>query len=285
MSLELEKIRIEIDSTDRQLVELLNRRAELVLKVKEAKAKGKIDVYSPARERQIIERVRELAEGGCFPKAALERIFVSVVSATRSLIGEVKLGCLGPEGSLCFEAAKKQFGEDVLFSFCSDIGELFRLVESGELDFAVIPFDIAGGVNEETLGRFVDVNVCIVAEVLVRSDSSQLLGTDGKTFSRFVVLGAKEPPASGKDRTSLLCAGDNRSGALRELLEAFSQFGVTIDRLESKKISALSPATVFFLEFSRHVSDEQLQLALAELKSRSSYYRLLGSYPQAAHSY
>ena len=85
----LDELRANIDRIDAELVLLLNKRADLVLGVKEAKAKGNIEIYSPARERQILDRVTELAKGGAFPKASLEKIFANVISATRSLIGEM----------------------------------------------------------------------------------------------------------------------------------------------------------------------------------------------------
>jgi chorismate mutase/prephenate dehydratase len=360
VSAELSKLRIQIDEIDEQMVKLLNQRADLVLGVKAAKAKGKIDVYSPARERQIIERVRNLAEGGHFPKAALEKIFVNVVSATRSLIGEVRVGYLGPEASLSFEASRKQFGDHVQFHARMQLKEMFSEVESGALDFALIPFESpGGGVYADTLDLFARSTVRIVAEVslqahlLLLSDGSgmhdlkrvyadaasfsladawlranlphtelileesavsalkiardekesgvlvteslaekvdmpvlaTIANVDDKFWSRYVVLGLKQPPASGHDKTSLLCSTQNRSGALCELLTPFSKSNVTLGKIESKVLPSVPNQVVFFVDLDGHTDDPEVQKALIEIQSMSTFYRDLGSYPQSAHSY
>ena len=111
----LKELREQIDDVDAQIAELLVERANLVLGVKQAKQEEEIDIYSPEREREIIERVLELAKDSEFPKEALQNIFINIVSATRSLIGELRVSYSGPEYSEAGLAARKTFGESVSY--------------------------------------------------------------------------------------------------------------------------------------------------------------------------
>ena len=56
---ELDELRIQIDSTDSELLRLLNRRAELSLKVGKYKASEGLSVFCPERERQLLEALKE----------------------------------------------------------------------------------------------------------------------------------------------------------------------------------------------------------------------------------
>ena len=49
-----------IDALDQQLVDLLNKRAEVVVKVGEIKRQsaGPDKIYAPERERRVIEQIR-----------------------------------------------------------------------------------------------------------------------------------------------------------------------------------------------------------------------------------
>ena len=166
---ELDSLRSQIDIIDGDLVELLNKRAELVLSVKAKKSAGKLDIYSPARERQILDKVIERAKGGSFPTQSLERIFTHIVSATRSLIGELQVSYVGPEYSLGFDAALKQFGDDVHYVSEPSIEEVFAKVERQKVHFGVVPVRNAQqGMIEPTFDLLLHSSLKIIAELEIR---------------------------------------------------------------------------------------------------------------------
>ncbi|HEY9030009.1 MAG TPA: chorismate mutase [Kangiella sp.] len=51
----IQSLRSDIDKLDRELLELVEKRAQLVLRLSEAKNKLGMDDYDPAREQAIIE--------------------------------------------------------------------------------------------------------------------------------------------------------------------------------------------------------------------------------------
>lgn len=269
----LEDLRKSIDEIDDNIVCLLNKRAELVLAVKAAKEKDKMDIYSPARERQILDRVSKLIESGHFPKQSVERIFSNIISATRSLIGELTVGFVGTDNSLSRQAASKQFGESVHFIPEKNVLDLVRKVESGESNFGVVATRVAGGgLVGPTYELLMDSKVFIIAEV-------ELSGQSGDNETRYAILGTKIPSATGRDKTSIACAVQDKAGALRDLLQPFSDQGITLLRIESRPLTNRSWEYVFFIDISGHQTSPEVGLALKELEKVCSFVRVLGSYP------
>ncbi|RKZ01080.1 chorismate mutase [Candidatus Fermentibacteria bacterium] len=55
---EIEKLREQIDAVDSEIVKLLNRRIEIVLKIGDQKAAGSLPVEDLSREEEIISRLK-----------------------------------------------------------------------------------------------------------------------------------------------------------------------------------------------------------------------------------
>ena len=60
---ELEKLRKKIDEIDTEILELLNKRADIVLDVAHIKRNENAKFYSPERERQILSVLRHSTKG------------------------------------------------------------------------------------------------------------------------------------------------------------------------------------------------------------------------------
>jgi chorismate mutase len=82
---ELSRLRDRIDELDRQIVELLSRRAELGRDAGRAKAlAGRRAIHDPEREREVLLRVA-MANPGPLAQADLLSIYRRIVAATRGL--------------------------------------------------------------------------------------------------------------------------------------------------------------------------------------------------------
>jgi len=103
---------------------------------------------------------------------------------------------------------------------------------------------------------------------------------DPGNTTRFLVIGDQKVGPSGKDKTSLMLAVHNRSGALYSLLEPISRHGVSMTRIESRPSRVSKWDYVFFVDIEGHVSDANVAAALEELASTASQLKVLGSYPR-----
>uniref|UniRef100_E6QKK8 Chorismate mutase (Modular protein) n=1 Tax=mine drainage metagenome TaxID=410659 RepID=E6QKK8_9ZZZZ len=80
----LEELRKLIDELDRQLVDLLSRRAETALQAGRLKVATLLPIYEPAREKMIYENIRA-ANHGPLPDIELTHIFERIIDVMRTL--------------------------------------------------------------------------------------------------------------------------------------------------------------------------------------------------------
>lgn len=81
---ELTELRSQIDILDKQILELINKRAEVVLEIGELKKRNELGVYDPKREKQIEKNLAEMNDGP-MPDASVIEIFRTIISASREL--------------------------------------------------------------------------------------------------------------------------------------------------------------------------------------------------------
>lgn len=163
---DLGKIRSEIDTTDDQILELLNKRAKLALSIK--KTSGGQAAIRPDREIEIIRRLNE-SNKGPLPSEAVRSIYTQIIAAFRDqlqLDRPISVGYLGPEGTYCEEAAQKLFGGTVSLVSEETITGVFRDVQAGTTQLAVVPIENSSeGAIRETHSLLINTDVKIVGEI------------------------------------------------------------------------------------------------------------------------
>ncbi|NQU74719.1 MAG: prephenate dehydratase [Planctomycetes bacterium] len=163
----LSHLRAEIDRIDAQLIELLNRRADIVVRVGKTKQQTGTSIYAPDREHEVLERIRQL-NAGPLPDKTVTAIWRELMSGSFALEKPLRVAFLGPEGSFSHLAAMRKFGASVEYLPMADIRAVFTEVRGGHVDLGMVPIEnsVGGGVID-TLDAFLDANVRVVAEVLV----------------------------------------------------------------------------------------------------------------------
>ncbi len=74
----LERYRGQINEIDQKLVDLLNERAKIVMKVKKLKQKEDVPLYDARREEQLIENIAEYNKGPLYRDNVIQ-IFESIL--------------------------------------------------------------------------------------------------------------------------------------------------------------------------------------------------------------
>ena len=163
----LTELRNKIDSLDSQIVELLNERAKVVVKVGEYKRteKGAPPIYAPDRERAVMDKIKA-SNKGPLPDKCLMAVYRELMSGSFYLERPLRIGCLGPEGSYSHQASVTKFGDSVEYETLPDIASVFNEVSRGHTDFGLVPFEntIAGGVIE-TIDMLLNTDVTLCAEM------------------------------------------------------------------------------------------------------------------------
>ena len=99
--------------------------------------------------------------------------------------------------------------------------------------------------------------------------------------TRFAVLGRAIARASGDDLTSVMFGLPNKPGALHGILSVLAERGISMSRIESRPARNGVWDYLFFVDLLGHSEDWVVAAALAEIKSRASLFKQLGSYPRA----
>jgi len=155
----LDELRKKIDALDSKLVELMNERASLVVEVGQVKREtGQAPIYSPEREREVLERV-VAANSGPLSDEALLAIWKELMSGSLSLEKSLKVAYLGPEGSFSHLAALEKFGHSVELVAVRDIASVFDQVARAAADYGIVPVEnTSGGAIRDTMEAFLWVH-------------------------------------------------------------------------------------------------------------------------------
>jgi chorismate mutase / prephenate dehydratase len=166
----LSELRETIDGIDRQILQLINQRAQCAIEVARTKqAEGETgSFYRPDREAQVLRRIKELNPGPLADDTAVH-LFREVMSACLALEKPLEVAFLGPQGTFTQQATFKHFGHAVKDIPVATIHEIFQSVETGHCQFGVVPVENSTeGVIAHTLDRFMDSPLEICGEVEIR---------------------------------------------------------------------------------------------------------------------
>ena len=136
----LDSLRAEIDGLDREIVKLVGRRASLAQEIGLLKTSGDAQVYDPAREHDVYDRVAGL-EKGPLPAKAVKAIYREIMSASLALERPTRVAYFGPPGTFTHQAARGKFGASVEYIPESSVPDVFSAVSADRADYGVVPVE------------------------------------------------------------------------------------------------------------------------------------------------
>jgi chorismate mutase/prephenate dehydratase len=161
---ELLALRTRIDAVDRELLALLNQRAQLAQQVGEVKKKEGSVAFRPEREAQVIDGMKA-ANPGPLLGESVAPIWREIMSACRALETPTRVAYLGPAGTFSEEAALGFFGSSIVKIPCASFDEVFHVATSGAADFGVVPVENSTeGVVTRSLDLFLTTPLFIIGE-------------------------------------------------------------------------------------------------------------------------
>ncbi|MDD5005662.1 MAG: prephenate dehydratase [Candidatus Omnitrophica bacterium] len=191
--MQIKNIRKRIDSLDRAIIGLLNKRAGLSKEIGSIKRKLDKETYAPDREKEVITNIKKMNKGP-MANEALNAIYREIMSSSLSLEKPLTIAYLGPQATFTHLAALHKFGSMVSYSSCDSISEVFLDVERGNSDYGVVPIEnsIEGAVSH-TLDMFMDSDLKICAEIMLNITHNLLancrLKDIKKVYSKLEVFG------------------------------------------------------------------------------------------------
>lgn len=161
--MDLQEIRAQLDTLDRQLVELFENRMDLCREVAEFKIETGKPVYDGERERQKLQAVSDMAHGTFYKQASCE-LFSQLMTISRRMqyrllaehgqevdtgftcVDDIKTkGCRvvyqGVEGAYSHAAALLFFGENANSYRVPTWEDAMKEVACGNAEYAVLPIE------------------------------------------------------------------------------------------------------------------------------------------------
>ncbi len=165
--MKLDDLRKKIDHLDEKIIQLLNERTDVALKIGEVKKEKGSAIYAPDRESEVYSKIAKMAKDGPLPAEALKSVYREIMSAALTLERPITIAYLGPEATYTHLASISKFGSSVNYMPCQNIGDVFLEVEKRNADYGVVPIENSteGAVNY-TLDMFMESDLKICSEII-----------------------------------------------------------------------------------------------------------------------
>lgn len=209
MVVDLAESRAKIDAIDHQIVALFEERMAVAADVAAYKRSTGKKVLDPARERQKLNDLREMAKDE-FNQAGIEDLFRQIMSASRKyqyrLLGtqnfdlpfrpvekldvdpDTRVVCFGEPGAFTEQAMEEVFGTDINACHKSSFREVLQAVADGDAKYGVVPIEntSTGGITD-IYDILLDYDITIVAEHVVKVEQA-LLAKPGAKLEEIKVV-------------------------------------------------------------------------------------------------
>jgi chorismate mutase/prephenate dehydratase len=181
----LRSIRTQIDRLDLQILKLINVRAGMAAEIGKIKNDHGAEVFSAAREEEVLVHVLESNKGPLDPNT-IRAVYREIMSGSRALQKILKIAYLGPEYSFSHLAAIERFGQTIEFMRVGSISAVFEEVNRGHADFGVVPLENStDGRIADTLDMFLRLpQLKITSEIRLRVHHNLLANCEQQEIRR-----------------------------------------------------------------------------------------------------
>ena len=193
----LSELRNEIDSIDKELVSLFERRMKIVTQIAYYKLENSMEVFDKGREDLLLQKVDGYLENKEL-SADLNLFFQNLMDLSKGYQRKkIKEGTpdlnlktpdkpvvayLGIPGSYSYEAMNNYFGENLESINYSSFEAIFESVEKGKAEYAILPFENSStGAIKDNYDLIREKDLYIVGEYNLKVDHN-LLGNKGATL-------------------------------------------------------------------------------------------------------
>ncbi len=107
---------------------------------------------------------------------------------------------------------------------------------------------------------------------------AQNIQTNPNNYTKFAVIAKQKAHYARSNKTSLVFATKNVPGALYSCLGVFATRNINLTKLKSRPSKDRPWDYVFYVDFEGHSDDPVCREAIADLKDKTTFLKILGSY-------
>ncbi len=194
----------------------------------------------------------------------------------REVIFRVRLALLAPPGTTVSDI-RRVYSHPTALAQC----EHYTARHGWE---AIATYDTAGAA-QQIAGSREPGAAAIASETAADKYGLQILARGiedlSNNYTRFFVIGLEQLPRSEWSKTSLVFATRHIPGALHACLGEFAEHGINLTKIESRPDRRDAWHYVFYVDLEIHREDPACREALDGLRDKTSFLKVLGSYPAA----
>lgn len=186
----LSALRAKIDKLDLQILKLINERAELAVQIGKIKKDQAADIFSPAREEEVLQNVLG-SNAGPLEAQTIRAVYREIMSGSRAIQRQMKIAYLGGEYSFSHLAVLERFGQSFESLRVNSIAAVFEEVNSKHADIGVVPLENStDGRVADTLEMFIRLpHIRVCSEIRLRVHHHLLANCDQPDIRRIYSKG------------------------------------------------------------------------------------------------
>ena len=98
--------------------------------------------------------------------------------------------------------------------------------------------------------------------------------------TRFLMLKRGKTQVADNDKTSIVFSTKNEHGALLKVLNVFEKYSINLTHISSRPNKKHLGEYIFFVDFTGHMSQENIKKTLNEVQKNCTWIKVLGSYSE-----
>ncbi len=168
-----------------------------------------------------------------------------------------------------------------VYSHPQPLGQCKEWLRKNLPNAEIVPVDSTSRAAEISSGEKKSAAISSVAagEIFGLNSLAERIEDLRQNYTRFFAIGREESSPTGNDKTSIVCAITDQPGALLDLLKPLSSHRINMTKIESRPNKKRMWEYNFFIDFTGHKNDRIVVDALQDMKSKTVFLKILGSYP------
>ena len=227
-----------------------------------------------------------------------------------------EVACFGPAGSFTHQALEEYFhGRRYNRHHFQTFEEVISSISDGTMDYAVLPIENSstGGITShpqglkqcadffrdypemekvpyfstsksaEEVAEKQDITLGAIAgkqaaELYNLKIIAPAINSNSNNYTRFVIIAKKPEIVANANKITLIVAVKHETGSLYKMLASFYHMGLNMLNLESRPIVGKTWEYFFYIDVTGNLADPLVIDVMEEIKSKSTYCKVLGNY-------
>lgn len=208
----------------------------------------------------------------------LDEIINSTLFINGEIFVKVSLNLLAKE-PIELSKIKKIYTINIAKEQC--INWLTQNLNLSQIEFIEVSSTAAASEMVAKKGDGVAIGSEFASEIYNLTIIAQNIQDTINNITRFWILSNEElKEIIPNSKTSIIVGLHDRPGSLYSILETFYRAKVNLTKIESRRTKRIYGEYNFFIDFNGNKNEKKIQKILKKIEERSSFLKILGSYPK-----